>query len=53
MPKAKYQSLQTIREIGVMKATGTLFLNGVSNRYATEPPNLLKEILGPKEIIKF
>ena len=48
MPKAKYQSLQTIRRVGVLKATGSLFLNGVSNQYSSTVPNLLKEILGPK-----
>ena len=53
MPRAKYQSLQTIRTIGHLKATGSLFLNGVSNKYDTTPPKLLKEILPPKEMLKF
>jgi hypothetical protein len=53
MPKPQYQSLQTIRKIGTIPATGSLFLNGVSNRYSITPPNLLKEILPRKDIIKF
>lgn len=53
MPRAKYQSLQTIRTIGTLKATGSLFLNGVSNKYDSTPPKLLTEILPPKEILKF
>jgi hypothetical protein len=53
MPKAKYQSLQTIRKIGTLKATGSLFLNGVSNQYQAAPPLLLRDILSAKELMKF
>ena len=53
MSKGKYQSVQTIRKIGALQATGSLFLNGVSNKYESRPPNLLKEILSAKELNKF
>lgn len=45
--------MQTIRKIGVLKATGSLFINGVSNQYEAASPKLLREILSAKDVIKF
>jgi hypothetical protein len=49
----RYQSLQTVREVGRLQATGSLFCNGVSNQYDTRVPELLREILTKQEAKKF
>lgn len=53
MPRKQYQSVQTIRKVGCLPATGSLFLNGVSNKYSTTTPPILREILNAKDITKF
>jgi hypothetical protein len=45
--------LQTVREVGRLAATGSLFCNGVSNRYESRTPDLLREILSREEAKKF
>jgi len=38
MKDQKYQSVQTIRKVGSLKAIGSLFCNGISNKYDDRPP---------------
>ncbi len=47
-----YQSLQTVREVGRLEAKGALFFNGVSNRYDTKAPQLVRDILSREETRK-
>lgn len=37
-----YQSLTMVRTIGKLNAVGSLFCNGLSNKYDNSPPPLLK-----------
>jgi hypothetical protein len=48
MKHQPYQSLQTIRRVGKLEAIGSLFCNGLSNKYENNPPSILKEILSPQ-----
>jgi hypothetical protein len=43
-----YQSLQTVRQIGKLAAIGSLFCNGMSNKYESKAPPLLHDILSPQ-----
>jgi hypothetical protein len=53
MTNRDYQSLQTVRKVGKLPAVGSLFCNGLSNRYESRPPSILKEILSTQELQKF
>lgn len=48
-----YQSLQMVRCIGRLEAVGSLFCNGMSNKYESKAPPLLHDILTPAEVKKF
>lgn len=52
MKKQTYQTLQTIRVLGKLKAIGTLFCNGLSNKYESKIPKILSDILTPHEKTK-